>query len=459
MTKDQEYKLLFENWKQHISEKEEKEEKKEDEEWSVGTPGRYYDPSPEIKPDDSTPEPDLGDLAALAALGLGPSLIKGAAGVWAARRAKKALAKNAAKKGLLAKIKQMGAKKAALAVGGFLFKRVLGPVGIAWTIYDIYNILKDDDETPKDVKETLKDPQFKEFEKELKKLQLQQSKDTAATGTTTTTTTKNGKKVKVKLDTRNILIPDECLDAANAMQASKDPRCPIHYDGTEEEQIQKAREYIAKQQKKKTEKPTPGKKAKIADWKKDTEFLNKVKAWSDKNGVPMKNILAVMLHETKGKMDPAEKNDIGCVGLIQFCPNSGMIVIKKDGQQLAAMTRAEQWDYVEQFLEKNNKWKSKPTSLSTLYLSIFLPAFAGLPNDAILATKTGTGVHPKVAKIRKRTTIARDWEQNPANRDKTKKGEPITKAGLARNLAQKWRNKIDTKDLAYDQAPPPPTGK
>ena len=463
MTKDQEYKLLFENWKQHISEKEEKEEeKKEDEEWPVGTPGRYYDPSPEIKPDDSTPEPDLGDLAALAALSLGPSLIKGAAGVLAARAAKKALAKKAgkdlAKKGLLAKIKQMGAKKAALAVGGFLFKRVLGPVGVLWTIYDIYNILKDDDETPKDAKEALKDPEFKEFEKELKKLQQQQQKDAAATGTTTTATTKNGKKVKVKLDTRNILIPNECLDPGNAMQASKDPRCPIYYDGTEEEQIQKAREYIALQQQKKTEKPTPGKKAKIADWKKDTEFLNKVKEWSDKNSVPMKNILAVMLHETAGSMDPAEKNDIGCVGLIQFCPGAraGQALVGKTGDELAAMTRAEQWGYVEKFLEKNNKWKNDPTSLSTLYLSIFLPAFAHLPNDAILATKTGTGVDPKVAKIRSRKTIARVWKQNPANR--TGKDGPITKDGIAKNLAQRWRNKLDIEDLAYDQAPPPTTG-
>ena len=305
--------------------------------------------------------------------------------------------------------------------------------------------------------EGYEDLQTKWEEKQKKK--KEKTSTGTATGTTTTTTTKNGKKVKVKLDTRNILIPDECLDAGNAMQASRDPRCPIYYNGTEEEQIQKAREYIAKQQKKKTEKPTPGKKVKIADWKKDTEFLNKVKTWSDKNGVPMKNILAVMLHETAGSMDPAEKNEIGCVGLIQFCPGdkAGQALVGKTGDELAAMTRAEQWDYVEKFLEKNNKWKSNPTSLSTLYLSIFLPAFAGLPNNAILATETGTGVHSGV-KVSKKF-IKQVWKQNPANRDKTKKGDPITKAGIARNLAQRWRNELDIDSLALTKTRPRSTGR
>jgi hypothetical protein len=174
----------------------------------------------------------------------------------------------------------------------------------------------------------------------------------------------------------------------------------------------------------------------LSNWKKDEEFLNKVKNWSNKNDVPMKNILAVMLHETGGSMSPSETNKIGCVGLIQFCKKARTELGVSSGE-LKNMTRAKQWDYVEKFFASKNAWKKNPKSISTLYLSVFLPAFAHLPDDAILATESGTDVHSYVAKIRDKRTIASDWESNPANRDKSKKGSPITKAGLASKLQRR----------------------
>ena len=213
----------------------------------------------------------------------------------------------------------------------------------------------------------------------------------------------------------------------------------MHYNGTPKENQRKAKEYIQKQRVKNA----------LSDWKKDKEFLNKVKNWSSKNRVPMKNILAVMLHETGGSMSPSETNDIGCVGLIQFCQEARSDLGVSSGE-LKNMTRAEQWDYVEQFFASKNAWKKNPKSISTLYLSVFLPAFAHLPDNAILATKSGTGVHPDVAKVRNKKTIALDWKSNPANRDKSKEGNPITKAGLAKKL-QRRANKL----TAFDTAVPP----
>jgi hypothetical protein len=494
MTKDQQYKIFFENWKKYISEKEEK--KKGDEEWPVGTPGRYYDPSPEIEPEDSTPEPDLADLAALAAIGLGPSLIKGAAAALAARKAKKALAAKGAKKGLLAKIKQMGAKKAAIATGGFLLKRVLGPVGIAWTAYDIYNALKDDDETTTDAKNTLQDPQFQKFAEELKKWQQSQED--------------KNKIKKIGVKTSKIQLPT-CDD----IDAKTNKACwEYHYiedvlDSPKEKKAkieaakQKARDFIASKQKK-TEKPAPVKStaetgkyvnlySKITgqsveakqkrkqereairaiaaeaqqkfptDWTQDTEFLSKVKAWSDKHGVPMQNILALIYHETAFTMSPGKVGSNGCTGLIMFCPNSGMQLIKKDGRQLAAMTRAEQWDYVEMFLDKNDKWKKDPKNIASLYLAVFLPAFADLPDNAVIASKFGKkdpNLHPRVRNFSDKI-IKSWWRQNPANRDRKDKNR-ITKSGLKPilskyipKLSQFANNDYRSQDIKISDAPPP----
>ena len=151
----------------------------------------------------------------------------------------------------------------------------------------------------------------------------------------------------------------------------------------------------------------------------------------------MENILALIYHETAFTMSPGEVGSNGCTGLIMFCPNSGMQFIQKDGRQLAAMTRAEQWDYVELFLDKNNKWKQDPQNIASLYLAVFLPAFAGLPDDAVIASKFGKSdpkLHPRVKRFSDKE-IKAWWKQNPANRDISDK-DRITKGGLKPILAR-----------------------
>jgi hypothetical protein len=342
------------------------------------------------------------------------------------------------------------------------------------------------------------------WEKKQKKKKEKTSTGTA-TGTTTTTTTKNGKKVKIE-----IKLPKCTPDETRWNKACWEYYYSEEFSDSEKEKKakieaakQKARDFIASKQKK-TEKPAPVKStaetgkyvnlySKITgqsveakqkrkqereairaiaaeaqqkfptDWTQDTEFLSKVKAWSDKHGVPMQNILALIYHETAFTMSPGKVGSNGCTGLIMFCPNSGMQLIKKDGRQLAAMTRAEQWDYVEMFLDKNDKWKKDPKNIASLYLAVFLPAFADLPDNAVIASKFGKkdpNLHPRVRNFSDKI-IKSWWRQNPANRDRKDKNR-ITKSGLKPilskyipKLSQFANNDYRSQDIKISDAPPP----
>ena len=181
---------------------------------------------------------------------------------------------------------------------------------------------------------------------------------------------------------------------------------------------------------------------KIPDLKNDIEFLQKVKNYAKKHGADPNDFLAVMYHETGTlNLDPAAENNNKnpCVGLIQFCPGSGMKVIGKSGAELKRMTRSEQWDYVEVYMNTKKAWKSNPT-LSSIYLAIFLPALSGLNEDAILAAEDPSVCHP-VARRLGDNFLKRVWKQNPANRSMTtidkKQVSVITKEGMAKNIKSK----------------------
>ena len=157
---------------------------------------------------------------------------------------------------------------------------------------------------------------------------------------------------------------------------------------------------------------------KDTSWREDKEFLKSIKEYSNRNGVDPKVFLAIMAHETAGTFSPYMVNHIGCTGLIQFCPNSGMKTVGKNQQQLSEMTRAEQWKMVEKFYDKSrSRWANSGSDFATMYLITFSPAFATLPDDAIIYAKDPSRAHPYVRKISSRKTIARAWKQNPANRD------------------------------------------
>jgi len=145
-----------------------------------------------------------------------------------------------------------------------------------------------------------------------------------------------------------------------------------------------------------------------------------------------------MAHETAGTFSPFMENHIGCVGLIQFCPTTGMKTVKKTSSELKSMTRSEQWDMVETFYNKvRSRWANKGDDFATLYMITFSPAFATLPNDAVIYAKNPSDAHPKVRRITSSTAITKRWEQNPANRD-PRNPNVITKGAIG----DKIRNNI-----------------
>jgi hypothetical protein len=378
MADKQQYKLIFENWRKFQSLKE-----KEDIEISQ-TPltqaqiDAYSEKGLDKPKYEKNPLPDMQDIAKFGAAYLGLKILAGAAAVgrtvWLAKRAMKMIPGNNANQ-IGKEILKKSKKTGVLKFLGKAALRAIPTVGIGALAYELYSLIADTEGMSKE-----------QIEKAIKELKNSESYK------------KFEKQVKSLIGSEYQREDIKELSRIAAEAKSKYP----------------------------------------ADWKKDTQFLNKVKRWSRKNMVPLDNILSLMWHETGGEMSPGTINKIGCVGLIQFCPGGGQQDVGKSGAELAAMTRSEQWDYVERYLDKNSKWKKDPANIASLYLSVFLPAFADLPNNAILATSTGTGVHPVVSRAKSKSWIQDVWAQNPANRTGTMGS--ITKSGLGDILKSKISN-------------------
>ena len=120
---------------------------------------------------------------------------------------------------------------------------------------------------------------------------------------------------------------------------------------------------------------------------KDESFMSGVGDLAEKLNVPTEDLLAVMDFETGGTFDPAQKNmaGSGAVGLIQFMPSTAE-GLGTSTEELAAMTRTEQLEYVEKFLEENytGRMDGKEGNVSDLYMSVLFPAAVGKPDDFVL---------------------------------------------------------------------------
>lgn len=185
-------------------------------------------------------------------------------------------------------------------------------------------------------------------------------------------------------------------------------------------------------------------------WRQDKEFLGKIKKYSDENGVDPKVFLALIAHETGGTFSSFMENHIGCVGLIQFCPDTGMKTIGKNSEQLKGMSRSEQWDEVEKFYDKRkNVWKDKGSDFATIYLITFLPTLAGLPDNAVVAASPDHQhkLHRFVKKHYSKSNMGW-WKANPANRD-PENDNIITKSGLGRTIAKNI-NKFNITDKLFE---------
>lgn len=130
----------------------------------------------------------------------------------------------------------------------------------------------------------------------------------------------------------------------------------------------------------KAEKETPG-------------FKNKVKAVAKAIGAAEMDLVKIMFVESAGTLNPAVRNNIGCVGLIQFCPDEGGGSTKTIGRkkyqlsQLQTMNRIQQMDVVQEYFNALGYNGSKPLSLTDMYLSTFYPAAVGKPSNFIIGSE------------------------------------------------------------------------
>ena len=115
----------------------------------------------------------------------------------------------------------------------------------------------------------------------------------------------------------------------------------------------------------------------------DVDFQRGVYGMSQRLGVSVGDLYAIMDFETGGTFDPAQRNAAGsgATGLIQFMPNTAA-GLGTSTDQLASMSRVQQLQYVEQYFRETGV---KPgASLSDLYMAVLFPAAVGKSDDFVL---------------------------------------------------------------------------
>jgi hypothetical protein len=125
-----------------------------------------------------------------------------------------------------------------------------------------------------------------------------------------------------------------------------------------------------------------------ADWTQDAAFIKKVKEVAKNLKCDYIDLLACMAFETGRTFDPGLRNSIGATGLIQFIrPTARALGTTTD--ELAAMSRVEQMDWVELYFKKGPVAKLSAPTIEDLYMAILWPAAVGKGKDYVLfATPT-----------------------------------------------------------------------
>lgn len=116
----------------------------------------------------------------------------------------------------------------------------------------------------------------------------------------------------------------------------------------------------------------------------DTEFLTAVNSMAERGGYAPEDLLSVISFETIGSFDPAiSATTSSATGLIQFLKSTaeGLGTTTSD---LAQMTRTEQLEYVEKYLEP---FKGKLKNLGDLYMAVHWPAGVGKPSSYVMYEK------------------------------------------------------------------------
>lgn len=100
-------------------------------------------------------------------------------------------------------------------------------------------------------------------------------------------------------------------------------------------------------------------------------------------GVDPNYLISAMAFETGETFSPSIKNRNGATGLIQFLPDTA-VELGTSTADLAAMTAADQMDYVEKYF---NSYKNTLETIEDVYMAILWPAAIGKANSWVLFSK------------------------------------------------------------------------
>ena len=176
----------------------------------------------------------------------------------------------------------------------------------------------------------------------------------------------------------------------------------IRYDELTEEQKVKVKT-IQDNLKKKAQKvastpPSSGKPAKNKQAAYDRAETNypgfkaKLKQVAAAIGVSEMDLVTVMYKESAGTLDPTIKNSIGCVGLIQFCPDKKRGATKRIGTTTYNLSTiqnsgVDQLNYVEKYFKALGFNSSTPRTAGQLYGATFYPVSRNKPKDWVFGSE------------------------------------------------------------------------
>lgn len=115
-------------------------------------------------------------------------------------------------------------------------------------------------------------------------------------------------------------------------------------------------------------------------------FIEKIKEISSKLQIDPNWLMAIMYFESARSFSPSKGNNIGCYGLIQFCPDKGKNYKTVNGKQylmsdIKKMDYSEQLDLVYQYYKA---YTGKLKNYTDTYFVTFFPLAIGKPDDWVI---------------------------------------------------------------------------
>ena len=130
-------------------------------------------------------------------------------------------------------------------------------------------------------------------------------------------------------------------------------------------------------------------------------FKTKLRQVATNIGVTEDVLITVMYKESGIRTDI--RNSIGCVGLIQFCPDSGGGSTKTISgksynlSSIQTMNGLDQLDVVERYFKALGFSSGKPASAGDLYIATFYPLAKNKPQNFIIGSEKSDAYAAKVA--------------------------------------------------------------